>query len=47
MFPCKKWLSKAEGDGQIERELLRAADLPPETAYTITTLTSDIKNASA
>nr|KAG5694176.1 hypothetical protein BaRGS_016022 [Batillaria attramentaria] len=50
VFPCNRWLSEKDDDGQIERELypqeLETTEYRPCIPYEITTYTSDISGAS-
>lgn len=48
LFPCCKWLSTSQGDGQIERDLIPGSSLTalaPEHAYVVTVFTSNISGA--
>ncbi|RDD42008.1 Lipoxygenase homology domain-containing protein 1 [Trichoplax sp. H2] len=46
-FPCNRWLSKSEDDGQIVRELFLKSDTPllKTTSYHISVKTGDVRNA--
>eukprot|EP00049_Salpingoeca_infusionum_P008102 m.131391 g.131391 ORF g.131391 m.131391 type:complete len:2461 (+) comp13915_c0_seq1:231-7613(+) len=49
VFPCSKWLSHKEGDGQIDRELMvlgSDAMVAATVTYTVRVKTGSVKNAS-